>query len=168
MWPRWYACHQQRVKATRLKKKLEKALLEEAGRLPVATLRNVGEEGVVEVHSFADINRMASELDVERLSQARSELRRRRRQWKEADRRMGYSATVALEHELAERAGILGRVMWVTPPSSLIEVTAKLHCLIVMHDPGLKLKDAPWPELRTTLKDLVRPAEIMQCASLSW
>jgi hypothetical protein len=51
MWPRWYACHQQRVRATRLREKLEKQLLEEAGGPPVATLRNVGKDGVVEVHS---------------------------------------------------------------------------------------------------------------------
>jgi hypothetical protein len=159
MWPRWYACHQQRVRATRLREKLEKQLLEEAGGLPIATLRNVGKNGAVEVHSFADINRMAAQLDAEHLSQARAELRRHRRRWKEADRRLGFSAAVAQEQELAERAGISGRVMWITRPSSLIEDTAKLHCLIVMHDPSLTLEDTPWPELRTMLKDLNRVAE---------
>jgi hypothetical protein len=159
MWPRWYACHQQRVRATHLREKLEKEMLEEAGGRPVATLRNVGKHGTVELHSFADINRMATQLDAEHLSQARAELRWRRRRWKEADRRLGYSAAVALEQELAEQAGISGRVMWITRPSSLTEVTAKLHCLIVMHDPGLKLEETPWPELRTMLKDLIRIAE---------
>nr|WP_234914425.1 hypothetical protein [Rhizobium rhizogenes]QCL09444.1 hypothetical protein pC5.7c_577 [Rhizobium rhizogenes]QCL09612.1 hypothetical protein pC5.8a_120 [Rhizobium rhizogenes] len=159
MWPRWYACHQQRVRATRLREKLEKQLLEEAGGIPVAMLRNVGKDGTVEAHSFADINRMTSQLDAEHLSQARAELRSRRRRWKEADRRLGFSAAVAQEQELAEQAGISGRVMWITRPASLIEVTAKLHCLIVMHDPSLKLEDAPWPELRTMLKDLIRVAE---------
>jgi len=159
MWPRWYACHQQRVRATRLREKLEKEMLDEAGGLPVATLPNVGMDGAVEVHSFADINRMAFQLNAEHLSKARAELRRRRKRWKEADRRLGYSAAVALEQELAERAGISGRVMWITRPSSLAEVTAKLHCLIVMHDPSLTLEETPWPELRTMLKDLIRIAE---------
>lgn len=49
--------------------------------------------------------------------------------------------------------------MWITRPASLVEVAAKLHCLIVMHDPSLKLEDAPWPELRTMLKDLLRIME---------
>ncbi|NTI78395.1 hypothetical protein G6L79_30820 [Agrobacterium rhizogenes] len=133
-------------------------MLEEVGGLPVATLPNIGKDGVVEVHSFADINRMASQLDAEQLSQARTELRWRRRRWKAADQRLGFSAAVALEQELAEQAGISGRVMWITRPSSLIEVTAKLHCLIVMHDPRLKLEDAHWPELRAMLKDLIRVA----------
>ncbi|WP_233790205.1 hypothetical protein [Rhizobium dioscoreae] len=156
MWPRWYACHQQRVRATRLREKLEKELHEEAGGFPVVSLPNIGKEGVVEVHSFADINRIASQLNAKQLSQARAELRQRRKRWKEADRRLGYSAIFAREQELAERAGISARVMWITRPSSLIEVTAKLHCLIVMHDPSLKLEDAPWPELRTMLTDLIR------------
>ena len=155
MWPRWYEYHQQHMRVIRLREKLEAELLKEAGGLPVVMLPNVGKDGVVEVRSFADINRMASQLDPEHLSQARAELRRRRKRWKEADRRLGFSAAFAREQELAERAGISGRVMWITRPSSLIEVTAKLHCLIVMHDPDLKLEGAPWPELRTMLKDLL-------------
>jgi len=51
-----------------------------------------------------------------------------------------------------------GRVMSIAPVSSAIEVAAKLHCLIVTLDPSLKLEDAPWPQLRTMLKDLVRIA----------
>ncbi|MEZ2224311.1 hypothetical protein [Rhizobium sp. RCC_161_2] len=159
MWPRWYACHLQRVRAARLREKIEMELLNEAGGLPAVMLPTVGEDDAVEVHSFAEINRIASQLNAKHLSQARAELRRRRKRWKEADRRLGYSAFVAREQELAERAGISGRVMWITRPSSLTEVTAKLHCLIVMHDPGLKLKAAPWPELRTMLKDLIRILE---------
>ncbi len=159
MWPRWYDYHQQHMRAVRLRKKLEAELLKEAGGLPVVSLPNIGKEGVVEVHSLADINRMASQLDAEHLSQARAELHRRRKRWKEVDERLGYSEIVAQEQELGERAGISGRVMGITRPSSLIEVTAKLHCLIVMHDPGLRLEDAPWPELRTMLKDLIRLAE---------
>ncbi len=159
MWPRWYACHLQRVRAARLREKIEMELLNEAGGLPAVILPTVGEDDMVEVHSFAEINRIASQLDAEHLPQARAKLRRHRKRWKEADRRLGYTPLVAQEQELAERAGISARVMWITRASSLIEVTAKLHCLIVMHDPGLKLKAAPWPELRTMLKDLIRILE---------
>jgi hypothetical protein len=143
------------MRVVRLREKLEAELLKEAGGRPIVMLPHVGKDGAVEVRSFADINRMASQLDAEHLSQARAELRLRRKRWKEADRRLGYSAIVAREQELAARAGISGRVMWITRPSSLVEVTAKLHCLIVMHDASLRLEDAPWPELRTMLKDLI-------------
>ena len=47
-------------------------------------------------------------------------------------------------------------MLLIAPVSSVIEVAAKLHCLIVTHDPDLKLEEAPWPELRTLLKDLIR------------
>ena len=80
----------------------------------------------------------------------------RRRRWKEADKLLGYGAAIAREHELAVEAGISGRVMEITTPRSLVEVAAKLHCLIIMHDPGLKFEDTPWPELRRLLRDVVR------------
>ena len=157
MWPRWYACHQQRICARRLRSKLEAEMLKQAGGAPYAEL-SIGKDASVVVHSFADINRLAPQLNADQLFQTRAELRQRRRQWKEADERLGYSGALAQEQELAEQAGISGRVMWITRPSSVIEVTAKLHCLIVMHDPRLKLEGSPWPELRTMLKDLTRIA----------
>ncbi|MQX98892.1 hypothetical protein GHK03_23030 [Sinorhizobium medicae] len=134
-------------------------MLEQAGGFPVAELQIVGSDQPVVVHSFADLNRLAFQVDADQLSQARVELRRRRKRWKEADQRLGYAPAVAREEELAHQAGIAGRVMRITQPSSLTEVTAKLHCLIVMQDPGLKHEEAPWPELRTMLRDLIRIEE---------
>ncbi|WP_291156921.1 hypothetical protein [Ensifer sp. SSB1] len=158
MWPRWYAFHLQRMRAAHLKQGLEREMLEQAGGLPVAELQTV--DGPLMTRSFAEINRVTSRLNAEQLSCARAELRHRRKQWKEADKRLGYSAAVTRDHELAEQAGIYGRVMGITRPFSLIEVTAKLHCLIVMHDPGLKREGAPWPDLRTLLKELIRLEEM--------
>ncbi|MGF6178374.1 hypothetical protein [Ensifer sp. 4252] len=141
LWPQWYACQQHCARATRLRKKHATEMLKEVGGSSVG--------------SFAD---RRTRVDGGQLSQPRAELRERRKLWQEADQRLGYSAAAALEQELAEQAGVLGRVMLIMRPSSLIEVTAKLHCLIVTHDPGLKLEDPPWPELRTMLKDLIRIA----------
>ncbi len=159
MWPRWYACHQQRLRATRLRKRLETELLKATGGTPTVELPRLGTDPLVSVCSFADIDRLAAELNTEQLSEARVELRRRRKQWRETDQRLGYSDAVAREQELAHQAGIAGRVMRITAPSSLSEVAAKLHCLIVMCDPGLELDLTPWPELRRLLKDLMRIGE---------
>ncbi|WP_440658793.1 hypothetical protein [Ensifer adhaerens] len=159
MWPRWYACHQQRLRATRLKKRLETELLKATGGIPMDELPILVTDRLTSVRSFADIDRLADKLNSEQLSEARAELRRRRKQWRETDQRLGYSDAVAREQELAHQAGIAGRVMRITAPSSLIEVTAKLHCLIVMCDPGLELDLTPWPELRRLLKDLMRIGE---------
>ncbi|MCY1745053.1 hypothetical protein [Ensifer sp. SL37] len=57
---------------------------------------------------------------------------------------------------MVPHTGVLGQVLLIAPVSSAIEVAAKLHCLIVTQDPGLKLEGAPWPQLRTLLKDLIR------------
>lgn len=156
MWPRWYACHQQRLRATHLRQKLETELLKATGGTPAVELQVPGTDRLTSVRSFADINRLATELNSEQLSEARAELRRRRKQWRETDQRLEYSDAVAREQELSHKAGIAGRVLLITAPSSLIEVTAKLHCLIVMHDPRLKIDLLPWPELRRLLKDLMR------------
>ncbi|WP_234851617.1 hypothetical protein [Sinorhizobium meliloti] len=153
LWPRWYAYHHHCARSARLRKKLAADMLQAAGGLPISELERVGDDGSVAVRSFAAMKSIAK-LNVA----SEAELRERRKQWTEADQRLGYSAVAALEQELAEQAGILGRVMLIARPSSVIEVAAKLHCLIVTHDPGLKLEDTPWPELRTILKDLIRIA----------
>ncbi|WP_455273799.1 hypothetical protein [Rhizobium herbae] len=154
LWPQWYALYQQQMRAYHFRKKLEAEMLNNSAGLSVA-LQIEGADRPVVVHSFADIQRLSFQLDAEQITQARAELRQRRRSWKNADRRLGYSAAVALEQDVAQEAGITGRVMGIATPSSLIEVTAKLHCLIVTQDPDLKLKTTPWPELRTMLKDLI-------------
>lgn len=154
LWPQWYALYQEQMRAYRFRKKLEAEMLNNSAGLSVA-LQIEGTDQPVAVHSFADIQRLSFQLDAEQITQARAELRQRRRSWKNADRRLGYSAAVALEQDLAQEAGITGRVMGIATPSSLIEVTAKLHWLIVTQDPALKLKGTPWPELRTMLKDLI-------------
>jgi hypothetical protein len=156
MWPTWYALHQQSTCATRLRQKLEAKLLQEAGGPPSVTLSVNGEPQPIVIHSFAEINQLAFRLDGDQLSQAWRELRNRRKQWKKADKRLGYSAAVSSEQDLIQRTGIAARVMWITPPSSLIEVTAKLHCLIVTLDPRLQHEDDPWPQLQRMLKDLIR------------
>ncbi|SDN74140.1 hypothetical protein SAMN05216328_13539 [Ensifer sp. YR511] len=127
-------------------------MLAAAGALPISELNTVGDDGAVAIRSSASLHRIA-QLNV---GAGQAELNERQKRWKEADQRLGYSAVAALEQELAEQTGVLGRVMLIAPVSSVIEVAAKLHCLIVTHDPVLKLEDAPWPELRRMLKDLIR------------
>lgn len=154
LWPRWYAYHQHYLRSARLRKRLAADMLQAAGDLPICELERAGDDGAVAVRSLTAIHRIAR-LDV---GSGQGELHERQKRWKQADQRLGYSAVAALEQELAERAGVLGRVMLIAPVSSAIEVAAKLHCLIVTLDPGLKLEDAPWPQLRTMLKDLIRIA----------
>ncbi len=155
LWPRWYAHHHHCVRSARLRKRLASDMLRAAGDLPIPELEGLEDDGSVARGSFAALHRIA-QLDV---GPGQAELSERQNRWKEADQRLGYSAVASLELELSEKACVLERVMLIAPASSMLEVAAKLHCLIVTHDPGLKLEDAPWPELRTMLKDLIRIGE---------
>ncbi|WP_291160409.1 hypothetical protein [Ensifer sp. SSB1] len=151
LWPRWYAYHHPYARSARLRKRLASDMLQAVGDLPISELESV-DDGSVAVRSLAALRRFA-QVDV---GPGQTGLYERQKRWKEADRRLGYSPVAALEQELAEQAGVLGRVLLIAPVSSALEVAAKLHCLIVSQDPGLKLEDAPWPQLRTLLKDLIR------------
>jgi hypothetical protein len=155
LWRKWLLIHQRRERITRIQQKLEGQLLAAAGSFPVVTIVIPDREQPISVNSFTQIERLKPQLNAGQLTEARSELRRRRKKWKEADQRLGFSAALALENDLSEQEEMLARIMWMASPGSSAEVIAKLHCLIAMEDPGMKHKGAPWPQLRTIHGDLV-------------
>ncbi|MBZ5763674.1 hypothetical protein LAV84_29930 [Rhizobium sp. VS19-DR104.2] len=157
IWLRWWDLFQQRVRASRLRKNLESRLLKEMGGHPSVEIDLAESDQPVIVRTYSEINAIAPRLEPDQTARAKASLRQRRRAWNSANRRLGYSAALTKEQETAFSEGIAGRVLLLTPPSSLVEVAAKLHCLLVMQDPDLKLKDEPWPQLRRMLKELIRP-----------
>lgn len=156
LWQEWYVIHRRCERITRLQQKLETQVLAAAGSFPIVEIAIPGQAASVIIDSFVEIERLKSKLNADQITQAQSQLRRRRKKWKDADEKFGFSAALASERVLSAQEGILARVLWTANPTSLVEVTAKLHCLIRMEDPGMKLKEAPWPQLRTILGDLVR------------
>jgi hypothetical protein len=155
LWQKWLLMHQQRERMTRFQQKLEGQVRAAAGGFPVVTVAIPDREQPISVNSFAEIERLKPQLNAGQLTEARSELRRRRKKWKDADQKLGYSAALAFERDLTSQEGMLARILWMVEPSSLAEVIAKLHCLMAMQDPGMRHKEAPWPQLRTILGDLV-------------
>ena len=157
LWPKWWDLHQQRLKATVLRKNLEQRLHDEVGGRPEVRI-DIGGEGEPRIAaSFTEISALTSLIGKERVSQARALLRQRRRQWKRANQRIGYSAALHAEEHIKTSEGIAGRVLLVMQPYHLVEMAAKLHCLFVMKDPDLKLEQDPWPHLRMMLKEIIRP-----------
>jgi hypothetical protein len=156
LWQEWYVVHQRCERVTRLQQKLETQVLAMAGSFPIAEISIPGQSGSASVGSFAEIKRLNSQLNPDQLKEARSQLRNRRMKWKAADEKVGFSAALALERDLSEQEGIWARELWLAHPISLVEVIAKLHCVIEMEDPGIKLKEAPWPQLRTILGNLIQ------------
>jgi len=155
LWQNWLVLHRQCERVTRFQQKLEGQVVAAAGGFPVVTLVIPDREQPINVNSFAEIERLKPQVNTEQLMEARSELRRRRRIWKDADKKLGHSAALAVERDLSLQEGIVARVLWLAEPNSLAEVIAKLHCLLAMQDPGMRHKQMPWPELRTILGDLV-------------
>lgn len=155
LWRKWLLIHQRRERITRIQQKLEGQVLAAAGGFPVVTVVIADRELPISVSSFAEIAHLKSQLSAGQLTEARSELRRCRKKWKDADQKLGYSAALAFERDLTSQEGMLARILWMVEPSSLAEVIAKLHCLMAMQDPGMRHKEAPWPQLRTILGDLV-------------
>ncbi len=156
LWQSWLLFHRQREQATKRQQKLERQVLTEAGSFPLVTLAVTGREKPVSVTSFSEIERLKLHVSAQQVREARSRLRRLRKNWKAADGKVGYSAALACERELLEREKILARVLQLAEPFELVEVIAKLHCLVMMEDAGLNYNETPWPELRVILGDLVR------------
>ena len=155
LWLNWYEVHQRLVHITRYQQKTESKVLAMAGAFPVLQIEISPNERPVTVYTIAEINRLKSRVDPAQLASARSLLRKRRERWNEADRKLGYSPALAFEHDLAEQEGRLSRILFLSKPRTIVEATAKLHCLMSTQDPGNKGKDAPWPELRKILLDLI-------------
>ncbi|MGF9562933.1 hypothetical protein AAIH70_05425 [Neorhizobium sp. BT27B] len=155
LWLNWYQAHQRRVRITKYQQKIEAKVRAMAGAFPVVRIEISADEPDVTVYSLAEINRLKSRVAPEKLAAARSLMRKRRENWNAADRKLGYSPALAFEHDLAEQEQRLSRVLSLSKPKTSVEVAAKLHCLLSMHDPGNKFTDAPWADLRRILLDLI-------------
>ncbi len=107
--------------------------------------------------SFEEIRDLAPRIGADAAESARLELLRLRRAWNAADRRIGYSASLAKAQDLARFEGIAGRVLISLQPYYIHDIAAKLHCMLVMYDPELRKEETPWPELRRMLRELIQP-----------
>ncbi|TCQ13014.1 hypothetical protein [Rhizobium sp. PP-CC-3G-465] len=163
IWLRWWSLHQQYLRQSRRVRTLRDRLLADLDGYPSVAIDGLEGEPPQIATTYAEIRHLSSRIDAGRLDAARSTLRQRRQAWKKADARIGYSAAVRRERNLDRSAGISANVVLLMPPSSLMEVAAKLHCLLVLHDPRLIHGHEPWPQLRRMLKELVEPRQRSGC-----
>ncbi len=170
IWPDWWELYQKRLQVSRLRQHLGTSLLKETGGPLAVEVLVPGHDKPIFVHSSEEIKSLLPTIGPERTAQVRAALRRRRREWKKADARIGYNAALAEEEEIIRTEGIAGRVLLVLPPYYRAEMAAKLHCLLVMQDPNLKLELGPWPELRTMLKEFIHTRSLPPepSANLRW
>uniref|UniRef100_UPI0031017001 hypothetical protein n=1 Tax=Neorhizobium sp. EC2-8 TaxID=3129230 RepID=UPI0031017001 len=108
-------------------------------------------------YSGREIDRLLPNADQDEVRrQARAALAARRSEWRTADKRVGYTRAKKADEEIADVEEALAKELWSAAPQSVAGVAVKLHALLEMEDPGSALQEAPWPELRTILADLVR------------
>lgn len=155
LWPKWWDLHQKRLVAERQCRRLEARLLKLVGSRPSVTIEI--ESGSLTSSTFGEIRAVDRRVGVQAAAAASAELRRRRREWNAVDKRLGYSASATQVQDIACVEGIAGRVLISLQPYYIHEIAAKIHCMLVMHDPALKKEEMPWPYLRRMLRDLIQP-----------
>ncbi|WP_152564344.1 hypothetical protein [Neorhizobium vignae] len=143
--------------ACRRQQKLETELLREFGSLPRIKVPLSEDCGFIWAYSTREIDRLLPAADQDEMRrQARAALAASRSEWKTADKRVGYTRAKKAEEEIADVEEALAKELWSAAPRSVAGVAVKLHSLLEMEDPRSALQEAPWPELRTILADLVR------------
>ncbi|WP_172745507.1 hypothetical protein [Neorhizobium galegae] len=132
-------------------------MLREFGSFPRTKVPLSEDCGFMWAYSSREIDRLLPNADQDEMrQQARAALAARWSEWKAADKRLGYTRAKKAEKEIAGVEEALANELWSTAPQSVAGVAVKLHSLLEMEDPGSALQEAPWPELRTILADLVR------------
>ncbi|WP_105422408.1 hypothetical protein [Neorhizobium sp. T25_27] len=151
------AAHRLCGEACRRQQKLESELLRQFRSFPRTKVPFSEDCGFIWAYSGREINRLLPNADQDEMRrQARTALAARRSEWKKADKRVGYTRAKKAEEEIADVEEALAKELWNAVPQSVAGVAVKLHSLLEMEDPGSALQEAPWPELRTILADLVR------------
>ena len=157
LWRDWLVAHRLCGEACRRQQKLETELLREFGSFPRAKVPLSEDCGFIWAYCGREIDRLLPNADQDEMRrQARTALAARRREWKTADKRVGYTRAKKAEKEIADVEEALAKELWSAVPRSVAGVAVKLHSLLEMEDPRSALQEAPWPELRTILADLVR------------
>jgi hypothetical protein len=132
-------------------------LLRQFGSFPRTKVLLSEDCGFIWAYSGREIDRLLPNADQDEMRrQARAALAASRREWKTADKRVGYTRSKKAEEEIADVEEALAKELWSTVPQSVAGVAVKLHSLLEMEDPRSAQEEAPWPELRTILADLVR------------
>ncbi|CDZ64912.1 hypothetical protein [Neorhizobium galegae] len=157
LWRDWLLAHRWYSEACRRQQKLETEMLRQLGSFPRVKILFSEGDGFMWAYTTEEIDRLLPNPDqAETRRAARAELAVRRAGWNAVDSKIGYSSAKKAEAELAEVESALAKELWSTSSRSVAGIAAKLHCVLETEDPCSGLEEAPWPELRTILSELVR------------
>lgn len=157
LWRDWTDAHQKACRLGRRQQALERELVSIAG-FPTVELRIPGRPEPISASTDADIDRWlgsGDDLAMARAS-ARTALAILRREWDEADERIGYSRIRQEEDDAAEDAEQIAETLWDCPARSMAGAAGKLHATLVIGETSEDCEEFPWPQIRSVLVDLVR------------
>lgn len=94
--------------------------------------------------------------EAEACVKAEAELAAHQLRWDEADRQVGYSATVKAEREAGDQAASILDTMAATASTSLAGVEAKLDAMLREGNVWEDGSEFPWPQIHSVLNDVIR------------
>lgn len=157
LWRKWQAANQRAVTLGRRQARLERRLLEIAGR-PHIQLAVPGQAKPVIVSTGAEIGKwLSGDTDMaDARARARAELATKHRVWRHFDQRLGYSKAQAAESDAQDDEDVLLETFWATPARTGMGVAGKLHAMLKTGEPREGSPEFPWPQIRLLLIDLLR------------
>lgn len=156
LWQQWHDAHHQMERLGREQQKLERQLAETVDYPHAMIELSDGER--VAAYSLNAIYDVFDDTPNDMAARAKAEVEFAAHQlrWDEADREIGYSATVKAEHEADDHATDLLDVMAVTSSTSLAGVAAKLDAVLREGSVWEDCNEFPWPQIRSVLDDIER------------
>ncbi|MFK4822879.1 hypothetical protein ACI0FS_22355 [Ochrobactrum quorumnocens] len=156
LWRQWQETHLLMESHVRKAQSLEQQLAETLD-YPCAKIELSDGEWVT-AYSLTAIREIFDGAPNERAacSRAETEFAANQLRWDEADRAIGYSATVKAEHEAADRAANILDIMATTSSTSLAGVEAKLDAALREGSVWDDCSEFPWPQIRSALNDIIR------------
>ncbi|MBO9198361.1 hypothetical protein J5277_30000 [Rhizobium sp. 16-449-1b] len=159
LWRDWLTAHRSFRDACRRQQRLETEMLREFGSFPRVQIALFEGDGFIWAYTADEINRLLSDpKQGGMLRTTLAELAARHADWNRVALRIGYSKAKHDEAETAKAEDELSEALWNAAPQSFAGIAAKLHCVLETEDPGSGLQEAPWPQLRAILADLIQIA----------
>jgi hypothetical protein len=156
IWHEWQVVHQETQRLCREQQKLERKVIEAAGR-PLASnglseCSNTGNPSVRDIHESLRLHSryMATGATIE-VDQASYQAYR-----DITHDELNYSAAQQAEHEMGRREENLLELLSSTPATSIAGVIAKLDAILIEGQPSKDDAEFPWPQIRSVLQDIVR------------
>ena len=162
LWREWKNIHQRRCELTVLQQNLETKLWQST-EIPMVALHIPGGAKPVLAHSPQEIKRLLPQADmVEIRNNAISELQSRQAEWDRKGWELGYNQACEEEVSADRMEWELAEALWSSSASSLLDVVAKLDCVLEMAGPDMFLQEIPVKVLRSILNELRRIVSVKQ------